>query len=801
MNAKAKIQSQLSAYLDGELDEAQLRQVEEALENDGDLRAELADLAAARKLLRDLPAEKPPLDLVSRVLAEAERSQLVGGQATETSPDALRWIRYAASAAVLLVAATVGMVIAITLCSPEMYKDNLTRREEPAGNVRSNETNVAVVGGKRTGRGEEVDNDDREKLATRGLLTEGTPDGRELKERGGGELSGRAGIDGKLGKPDDNGRSRAPGPGGPEVPGKTYDGDTTISAGTLTKSGTSDAPGGFVTKDGTSALGIATKGGMGGRGDNRNEAPKGALAKGHGDNADAVSGPFDNVESMSRVLAGDTTNNTIIYTDRLDQTQQQVEKVLGANGIAPVVTRQSKPSAIAGKAGGEANQARGNFYLSNRLSPAQVQYEAYVTPEQMAKVQKDLDSLRARQNVSQDVPALAYNRESAKNAGWNYKKDQAGKDGYVAGKVSEKPSGIAIARADGDSGFRRKIEAQTGTPVAKETPPAAKAADAPVPPAAEPAPMAPPGARVSKPVAAPEPAAPAVETAPPAPVAVVAPGRARGEEEEGQKYRQDVRAADKTQGQLAQAPAKDQTQLAAKAPESGSGSSGAYRGQSANEPLRDTETRRQVAQTRPATPAENIAAGGRAIVPTPSVAAKPAGTSVAEKPAGTTAPNQAANTGSMAQSDVQSSTRPAERLAGQVAGPVGWQRAAGTPNPPTAPPAPTQAPVTIRQGDQVVQVGVVRQSPLTQSGGTVAVQITSQPGQALRQLEIAATARVQRLVITLNYRQAGGEAWRSFERARLSDAAASQAAPSQDAPAANKAAQEAKQEANPAQSK
>jgi hypothetical protein len=838
MNAKAKIQAQLSAYLDGELDEAQLRQVEEALENDGDLRAELADLAAARKLLRDLPAEKPPLDLVSRVLAEAERSQLVGGQTTETTPSPLRWIRYAASAAVLLVAATVGMVIAITLCPPEMYKDNLSRRTAP--DTRDDKTNVAVASGKRTGRGEELDRDERGKLATRGLLTEGTPDGRELKERGGGELAGGAGtgghgIDGKLGTVDDNGRSRTPSPGGAGVPGKTYDGDTTIGAGTLAKSGAGNLiksgdgnlSGVIASKDGTGAPGISTKGGTGGRDDNRNEALKGALAKGRGDNdADAVSGRFRNVEGMSRVLAGDTTNNTIIYTDRLDQTQQQVEKVLGANGIAPVVTKESEASAAANKTGGEANQARGNFYLSNRLSPAQVQYEAYVTPEQMAKVQKDLDSLRARQNVSQDVPALAYNSESARDGGWNDKKDQAGKDGYY-GKESEKPSGIAIAKTDGDRTFGQKIAAPAPAPVAP--------GDMPVAPT--PAPVAPAAA----------PAAPAVEPAEPAPV-VVAPGRRSGEKE-GEKAKQDVQPAAKPEGQQAEAPAKhkgkqaqapdkgkaqlakaptkdevDRVQAAAKpegqqakAPESGSGSAGAYRGQSANEPLRDTQTRREVAQTRPATPADKIASAERPGVPAPSVVAKPSGPQVAAIPDG--------KTGDLADFSVQPSTPPAERPAGQAAGPVGGQYAAGTPNPPTVPPAPTQAPATTRQGEPVVQtppdpkqaqatitldeqdgrgeqvmrVGIVKEAPPTQSGGTVAVQIAPQPGQASQLFENTATARVQRLVITLNYRQAGQDA-RTLERAKLSDAAASQAAPSQSAPA-NRAAQEAKQEANPAQSK
>jgi len=79
------------------------------------------------------------------------------------------------------------------------------------------------------------------------------------------------------------------------------------------------------------------------------------------------------------------------------------------------------------------------------------------------------------------------------------------------------------------------------------------------------------------------------------------------------------------------------------------------------------------------------------------------------------------------------------------------------------------------------------------------VQIASQPGQAGQLFENTATARVQRLVITLNYRQAG-ENDRTLDRAKFSDAATSQAAPSQAAPA-NKAAQEAKQQESPTRSK
>jgi len=909
MNAKARIQAQLSAYLDGELDEAQLRQVEEALESDGGLRAELAELSAARKLLRDLPAEKPPADLVSRVLAEAERSQLVGGQSAESGPSPLRWIRYAASAAVLLVAATVGMVIAITLCSPEMYKDTISRHRLP--DVRDDKTNLAVANGKRTGGDEDVDRESLGRLAMRARSMDDRADGGEWKEGGGGG-SGGHGLDGKLGKPDDNGRSGKPGPGGPEASngaftvsggafgksnagnltkggegdlsgGNTYNGDTAIdgtlaknSAGTLSLSGVNTYGGGntydggntisagTLGKSGAGTLGTLAKGVNSG-GYNLN----GYVGTGLGDNNnDAVTERFDNVKTMSRVLAGDMTNNTIIYTDRLDQTQRQVETVLNANGIAPMMTRQSGPLAAQNKAGG-------NVYVSNTLSPAQVQYEAYVTPEQMAKVQKALDSLRARQNVSQDVPALAYNGASAKGGGWGHynQRDQAGKDGeYIAGKESEKQSGVAIASADGDRGRGWRSEAQKDatfarastssartpepTPAAAPGERAAKsAASAPEPvPAARPAP--PPAPAVSATVVpamepdlaakpapaaaavAPAPVASKVEPAPPAPVVAVT-GRCSGEEAAGRKYKQDARPADKLDTPLAkglakvwakpvEAPAKpgdkpaeeaakpgdkmadgaerEKTQLAkapakpepkqaqaparpeaqlANAPDSGSGSATAHRGQTKGDLLRDTDMRREVAQTQPAITVERIASADRPRVTTPS------DPSEAAQPASAPAANRAATAGRLAESEGRFSKDMEQRPAGQgqVTGPMGGQYAAGTPNPPTAPPAQPQAPAEISQGEQIVRVGVVRQSPPAGSGGTVVVQLAAQPGQAGRVEDNPATARVQRLVITLNYRPPG-EAGVNLDRASL-NAAASQSAP-KAAPAADMAQEESK---------
>ena len=118
MSANRKACEQLSAYLDGELSGADAERVARAVAADADLQRELAELSATRDLIRALPAQKPPEDLAGRVLAEAERIQLVGAAHAAQAGGALRWVRYMATAAVLLVAASVGMIVGVTLWSP-----------------------------------------------------------------------------------------------------------------------------------------------------------------------------------------------------------------------------------------------------------------------------------------------------------------------------------------------------------------------------------------------------------------------------------------------------------------------------------------------------------------------------------------------------------------------------------------------------------------------------------------------------------------------------------------------------------
>lgn len=113
----------LSAYLDGELSDEQTREVAEALQHDPALAEELRSLRATRDLLRGLPRDKAPEDLPDRILAQAERNLLVDRPSAATRAPRLRWARYAAAAAVLIVAGGVIAIIVDAMRTAGRYDD------------------------------------------------------------------------------------------------------------------------------------------------------------------------------------------------------------------------------------------------------------------------------------------------------------------------------------------------------------------------------------------------------------------------------------------------------------------------------------------------------------------------------------------------------------------------------------------------------------------------------------------------------------------------------------------------------
>ena len=112
---------QLSAYLDGEMEPDEARRLKRRLKDDRELAAELEKLQAIRGLVHDLPRRRAPSDFAQRVLAEAERSYLMADAQAQAPAAPLKWVRYVASAAVLLVAASIGIVVFITLRQAQEY--------------------------------------------------------------------------------------------------------------------------------------------------------------------------------------------------------------------------------------------------------------------------------------------------------------------------------------------------------------------------------------------------------------------------------------------------------------------------------------------------------------------------------------------------------------------------------------------------------------------------------------------------------------------------------------------------------
>ncbi|MFP4140042.1 MAG: anti-sigma factor family protein [Phycisphaerae bacterium] len=118
------IREHLSAYIDGELSDRQTRRVDAALADDDALQAELDELRHTRRLVAQLPRQHAPDDFVQQVLAEVERNRLMTGgepNAETATPRRYGWVRYVASAAVVLIVASVALVVTSNLWNPSNF--------------------------------------------------------------------------------------------------------------------------------------------------------------------------------------------------------------------------------------------------------------------------------------------------------------------------------------------------------------------------------------------------------------------------------------------------------------------------------------------------------------------------------------------------------------------------------------------------------------------------------------------------------------------------------------------------------
>lgn len=170
------IEARLCAYVEGELDEQGQAEIEKHLEANPHHRRLLDELSAQRTLLRRLPRESAPSELAESFNGQLERAALLKGPEAD-SPDVSaggapvlrisRWPQYLAVAAVVLLAAGLGVMIYLAVprgghpdyayvdsksgrqaSSPALGRTELAERGEPEGRA----TDLEAADAPRRGR-------------------------------------------------------------------------------------------------------------------------------------------------------------------------------------------------------------------------------------------------------------------------------------------------------------------------------------------------------------------------------------------------------------------------------------------------------------------------------------------------------------------------------------------------------------------------------------------------------------------------------------------------------------------------
>jgi len=118
LSGREQLEQQLSAFLDGELTDEQVAELQRMLAASPDAKQLLAELEKTVAAVRGLPREPSPGDLYESITAQLERSALLEGDVAEGSPvgAAGRWgwlVRLTVSAAVVLLAVGVGYLAVV----------------------------------------------------------------------------------------------------------------------------------------------------------------------------------------------------------------------------------------------------------------------------------------------------------------------------------------------------------------------------------------------------------------------------------------------------------------------------------------------------------------------------------------------------------------------------------------------------------------------------------------------------------------------------------------------------------------
>lgn len=132
---KENIEAKLAQYVEGTLDEAGQAEIEQHLAEHEQHRHLMAELIAARDILRELPRATAPHDMAETVQGHLERSALLadglgkGGRFRQLN----RWSQGLAVAAILILATGLGFVVYVTLPASSPTAFTVVEKEVPAG--------------------------------------------------------------------------------------------------------------------------------------------------------------------------------------------------------------------------------------------------------------------------------------------------------------------------------------------------------------------------------------------------------------------------------------------------------------------------------------------------------------------------------------------------------------------------------------------------------------------------------------------------------------------------------------------
>ncbi len=369
MSDKEKLRQQLSAYLDGELSDADRAWMKRALRVDKSLARELDELRSVRGMLRDLPREHASEHFVSHVLARAERGHLIGSSSETHQSHGLGWVRWVASAAVVLIVAGICVVIALVLSRPDFNDKMKQIAQGQSAIVMDHES--------------EGEDEYKIKSASRGITSDSL--GAAMKPPA--AVASRIPAVSDIETDADTTLAAEVTALHEAVPGSEAPADEKrfISASEVTVTAAMPEvepvkPAAMRRSAGLEVSELSTR-----------AATKPSFTDGGRLAMGSSGGGFAEAGAAVRRTE---PHNVVLFTDDLPDTRREVERVLFANGLVAMRDDDS------------ASPAAGKYALAERIQPGgQMQMVAYVTREQLKIVTVELIRVRSRQVVSQAITA------------------------------------------------------------------------------------------------------------------------------------------------------------------------------------------------------------------------------------------------------------------------------------------------------------------------------------------------------------------------------------------------------------